>query len=156
MPTQNGPQSSAPRCQGHAEHHERVDAATSEQDASTIAERAEVLAEDDLAVLHRHRDEELDRADALLFGERAHRDERDDETQSAARHGVEHALHRGAVDLPEAALVEEEAEPEDHHARRDDDVRERRVEVGAELALRDRPDHLDGARAIDDDLLAQA
>ena len=54
---------------GPHEHGDRVEQRRREQDEHD-RERREVLAEDDLAVAHRHRDEKLERAGALLGGER--------------------------------------------------------------------------------------
>ena len=72
--------------------------------------------------------------DALLVGEAAHRDERDDEEPERQRQRREHPRHRRAVDLPEAAgedagdaRDEEEDDAEQQHRAAEDDVGDRRV-----------------------------
>ena len=43
MPTQNGPQSSSPRCHGPLEHHDRVERATQDERSCTIASAPKYL-----------------------------------------------------------------------------------------------------------------
>src|SRR5258708_37340390 len=84
-----------PEPPGPPEHREGIEERKREEHEDH-RERGEVLAEDHLAVADGHRDEELERARALLGGERSHRDRGDDEKAHERRQAREHRVHRGA------------------------------------------------------------
>jgi hypothetical protein len=105
------------------------------------AERRQILAHDDLGVFHRHGQQDLDRARALLFREQAHR-ERGRGRQQQDDHQVVHVADRGSVHEEEWVPKEETHQQQEQT---DHDVRGRAVEVRAKLALRD------GQRALHDD-----
>ena len=87
----------------------------------------------------RHRQEQLDGAEAVLIGPQAHPDRRPEDHEEPRVEEEEAVLERGLLDLEEAPV--EEREPGRQGDEDDDEhVGEHRAEVAADLAFEDDPD----------------
>ncbi len=97
------------------------------------------LADHELPARHRQRQQDLERARATLLGPQPHRERRDQDDQQP-RHPLEQRPQVGEAAREELLAPEERVE-RDGEERGEEDHRDRRVEVAAQLLLDDRPHH---------------